>query len=124
MKSRIIHKQNEIRLPPHDLRQHPRARGDNKRQMPHDFREPHERHPPGVLDQLDAMMSFHGVDNGLSDIRGLYRFQDFVQRLGPDYGRKYAIHPIAEHGHQDCLVGIHSRERVFPLVERFFQEQA
>lgn len=77
-----------------------------------------------VLDQLDAMMSFHGVDNGLSDIRGLYRFQDFVQRLGPDYGRKYAIHPIAEHGHQDCLVGIHSRERVFPLVERFFQEQA
>lgn len=76
-----------------------------------------------VWSQLDAVMSFHGVDNGLSDIRGLYRFRDFVHRLGPACADKYTIHPIADHGHQDCLIGIHARSLVFPLLDRFFQEQ-
>lgn len=77
-----------------------------------------------VLSQLNAMMSFHGVDNGLSDIRGLYRFHDYVQRLGQPWSDKYKIHPIADHGHQDCLVGMHAQTQVFGLLDTFFQEQA
>lgn len=76
-----------------------------------------------VVSQIDQMMSFHGVDNGLSDIRGLYRFHDYIQRLGTPWSDKYAIHPIADHGHQDCLVGIHAKERVFGLLDAFFEEQ-
>ncbi|MGE5453086.1 MAG: alpha/beta fold hydrolase [Acidobacteriota bacterium] len=77
-----------------------------------------------VLTQLNAMMSFHGVDNGLSDIRGLYRFHEYIQRLGPPWSDKYTIHPIADHGHQDCLIGIHAQAKVFRLLDAFFEERA
>ncbi len=78
----------------------------------------------GVLSQLNGLMSFHGVDNGLSDIRGLYRFHDYVQRLGSPWSDKYQIHPIPGHGHQDCLIGIHAPTQVFGLLDAFFQEPA
>lgn len=78
----------------------------------------------GVLDGLDAMMSVHGVDNGLSDIRGLYDFQQYVASLGPRYAAKYTVHAIEGRGHQDCLIGIDAAERVFPHIAHFFRPGA
>ena len=78
----------------------------------------------GVLDGIEAMMSVHGVDNGLSDIRGVYDFRQYVADLGPRYAAKYTVHAIEDRGHQDCLIGIDAAERVFPRVADFFQRGA
>jgi len=75
-----------------------------------------------AMDNLDAMMSVHGTQNGLSDIKGMYAFKDYVQTLGPAYSAKYTLRPIPELGHQDCLIGERAAHEVFGHVKAFFNE--
>ncbi|TAK93537.1 MAG: hypothetical protein EPO09_12320 [Aquabacterium sp.] len=77
-----------------------------------------------VLDKLDKMMSVHGEENGLADIRGLYDFREYVTGIDATYAGKYRIEPIAGLGHQDCLIGRQAPVKVFPHVADFFNEAA
>lgn len=74
-----------------------------------------------AMDNLDAMMSVHGEQNGLSDIKGMYAFKAYVQTLGPAHDAKYTVHPIANLGHQDCLIGTRAAQDVFGHIKTFFQ---
>ncbi len=70
--------------------------------------------------QRTPVMSVHGRENALSDVRGLLRFRALVDELGPDLATRFTHHIIEGHGHQDCLIGIHAPQVVFPLVLDFF----
>jgi len=71
-----------------------------------------------AIDSLEAMMSIHGINNGLSDIHGLHAFKRQVHEL--KRGHKYTVHAIPDRGHQDCLIGREASTRVFPHVAAFF----
>jgi len=75
-----------------------------------------------VLYKLDKMMSVHGEENGLADIRGLHDFHEYVTGIAPSYASKYQIEPIPGLGHQDCLIGRNAPVKVFPRVAHFFNE--
>ena len=65
------------------------------------------------------VMSVHGRDNALSDIRGLYRFKAFIDALGPEASRRFTHHIIDGYGHQDCLIGKNAPVDVFPHIVGF-----
>ncbi len=73
-----------------------------------------------VLQRI-PVMSVHGRDNALSSVTGLLRFRTLIDELGPDLAARYTHHIIDGHGHQDCLIGVHAPQVVFPLVLDFFQ---
>ncbi|HEX5354754.1 MAG TPA: GMC family oxidoreductase N-terminal domain-containing protein [Aquabacterium sp.] len=77
-----------------------------------------------VVATLDKMMSVHGEENGLADIRGLHDFHEYVTGIDPSFASKYQIEPIAGLGHQDCLIGRNAPVKVFPLVADFFNQAA
>ena len=85
----------------------------------------------------------HGEENAVFHVRGSYRSFDLlasifspddvlqtwrVERQGrADYarysrGRYLRIVPIDGYGHQDCMIGIHAHERVFPEISGFLRD--
>lgn len=73
-----------------------------------------------VLQRI-PVMSVHGRDNALSSVTGLLRFRALVDGLGPALASRFTHHIIEDHGHQDCLIGVHAPRVVFPRVLDFFQ---
>lgn len=76
-----------------------------------------------AMDTMQAMMSIHGEQNGLSDISGMHAFAHYVRNLGPRYRDKYQIASIPDKGHQDCLIGedLDAPGAVFPRIASFFE---
>lgn len=74
--------------------------------------------------QRTPVMGLHGRDNALSSVTGLLRFRALVDELGPELATRFTHHVIEGHGHQDCLIGVHAPQVVFPLVLDFFQREA
>lgn len=70
------------------------------------------------------VLGVHGRDNALSSVTGLLRFRALVDELGPELAARFTHHVIEGHGHQDCLIGVHAPQVVFPLVVDFFQREA
>ncbi|WP_397533172.1 alpha/beta fold hydrolase [Roseateles sp.] len=76
-----------------------------------------------VLAQLEAfpILSIHGQDNGLCQAESGELTKDLYEQLAPG---RYRFKVIHGHGHQDCLIGRHVREKVFVHVLDFlFEEQ-
>lgn len=75
-----------------------------------------------AMDHMDAMLSVHGQDNGLSDISGTHAFKAYVDGLGPRYAARYQLATFAGRGHQDCLIGegLDAPGSVFDTIDRFF----
>ncbi|WP_374315553.1 alpha/beta fold hydrolase [Aquabacterium sp.] len=86
--------------------------GDNLYLDPHRMRALLARFP---------VMSVHGRENALSDIRGLYRFKAFIDALGPQASQRFTHHIIDGYGHQDCLIGENARADVFPYIVDFLK---
>lgn len=72
---------------------------------------------------MDALMSVHGQENGLSDIQGMHAFTEYVGQLDRTLSGKYAPHPIPHRGHQDCLIGRDADTEVFRIVADFFAQE-
>ena len=62
-------------------------------------------------------LSIHGEENGLADVATLKEMENLMAGVVPD--RHFKTLRIPGFGHQDCLIGIGAREKVFDPVERF-----
>ncbi len=68
------------------------------------------------------MMSLHGTCNDLSDISGMYAFEDYLRAWHPNLTPKqYRTVRIEGYGHQDCLLGRDAPRDVFGHVAQFFE---
>jgi cholesterol oxidase len=65
------------------------------------------------------VLSVHGQDNGLCQSESGELTADLYQHLAPG---RYRYRVIADHGHQDCLIGRHAATKVFPHILGFLKE--
>ncbi|MCV2422293.1 GMC family oxidoreductase N-terminal domain-containing protein [Paucibacter sp. DJ2R-2] len=69
--------------------------------------------------QQFPVLSIHGQDNGLCQAESAELTADLYEQVAPG---RYRFRVIAEHGHQDCLIGRHIEQRVFPHIIGFLKE--
>lgn len=69
--------------------------------------------------QQFPVLSVHGQDNGLCQAESAELTADLYEQVAPG---RYRFRVIAEHGHQDCLIGRHIEQRVFPHIIGFLKE--
>lgn len=62
-------------------------------------------------------LSIHGDENGLADVRTLKEMKDLMRAAGR--AATFKTLRIVGFGHQDCVIGIRAREKVFDPVEEF-----
>lgn len=69
--------------------------------------------------QRFPVLSLHGEDNGLCSAESGELLKDHYEQAAPG---RYSYRIIPGHGHQDCLIGRHIRQRVFPHVLAFLRD--
>ena len=62
-------------------------------------------------------LSIHGEENGLADVRTLKEMKDLMRAAGR--ASTFETLRIRGFGHQDCVIGIDARKKVFDPVEEF-----
>lgn len=63
-------------------------------------------------------LSLHGEENGLADVSTLGRMNIILS----DANVNLETHIIRNHGHQDCLIGKYSADKVFDVMDAFFHK--
>ena len=61
----------------------------------------------------------HGIENGLADVATTDVFASHMERAG----LQPRVQVIPGYGHQDCLIGEHAHDDVFPHITRFLEEE-